>query len=89
MGEVVERIALSIASADAEQMHWGRKIMPLEVARALARAALEALREPTEEMCQAGYDAMDANDKPCLNADVCWPAMIDAALAEPSSSGEG
>ena len=45
-----------------------------------ARAALEAMREPTPEMLAAFVDG----DDPGYTAD--WQAMIDAALTEPSSS---
>jgi len=42
-----------------------------------ARAAIEAMREPTGEM-------LDAGDAACAGANErVWPAMIDAALAEP------
>lgn len=45
-----------------------------------ARAAVEAMREPTSSMVEAGrWPAED--DGPVA----CWKAMIDAALAEPST----
>lgn len=45
-----------------------------------ARAAIEAMREPTEAMLDAGYGA-----EPTGAALVApWEAMIDAALAEQS-----
>lgn len=61
-----------------------------------ADAALDAMREPTEAMCDAGVDRIDANTR-CdvsnswLSVDVeiddeapqeCWQAMIDAARNE-------
>ena len=47
--------------------------------REQARAAIAGLREPTEAMCEAGDDAVDA---PTHRARYVWPAMIDAALAD-------
>lgn len=47
-----------------------------------ARAAIEAMREPTPAIVDAGFDFMDA-----YRADIaayareCWQAMIDAALS--------
>jgi len=40
----------------------------------LVRAALEALREPTNEMVAAGYNAVPYGSLQC------WRAMIDEAL---------
>ncbi len=45
--------------------------------RALARAAIEAMREPTEAMIDAGAIYAD-----CNGAHGAWQAMIDAALKE-------
>lgn len=42
--EQIEVVALSIAAADADQMSWGRNIMPLGVARRLARATLTTIQ---------------------------------------------
>lgn len=44
--------------------------------RTYARAAIEAMREPTELMFNAGHDCAG------FGVDDGWPAMIDAALAE-------
>lgn len=46
---------------------------------ALARATIEAMREPTKEMLEAGWEH---TDDPCWREDVAeaWRAMIDAAL---------
>lgn len=57
--------------------------------RVLARAAIEAMREPTEAMAGAPYDAnvrilTEAGAEPILDdaAREVWQAMIDAALQE-------
>jgi len=49
----------------------------------IARAVLEAIREPSEVMAKAGTDTLPAFEAP-LQADAsdCWQAMIDAALGE-------
>jgi hypothetical protein len=46
---------------------------------ALARAAIEAMREPTKEMGEAGFETLKWGESP---SDVVWQAMIDAALKE-------
>lgn len=43
-----------------------------------ARAAIEAMREPTEAMVKSGQTKCDDY----LDAAECWAAMIDAALSE-------
>lgn len=52
-----------------------------------ARAAIEAMREPTEAMESAGWDSYDRNDG-WSGPQYCWQAMVDAALS-PSPAGEG
>jgi hypothetical protein len=49
---------------------------------ALARAAIAAMREPTEKMVRAGEKEFIASDVACCMepAEDCWQAMIDAAL---------
>lgn len=49
-----------------------------------ARAAIAAMREPTEAMAAAGSEAADEQDKYfCYDASpMVWRDMIDAALAE-------
>lgn len=80
MSEMVERVAGAIydAAGDCDQE------MNLAAARALARAAIAAMREPTEAMKAAGGFAymerggMNARD----GSDDIWRAMIDAALKQ-------
>lgn len=43
-----------------------------------ARTAIEAMREPTKPMYAAAYAAF----VPASDAQACWQAMTDAALAE-------
>ncbi len=55
------------------------------VAKAMARAAIEALDEPTEAMCEAGIGsgACDSSDNIPARPEEVWRAMIAAALADP------
>lgn len=51
-----------------------------EVIQALGRAAIEAMREPSPEMVDAGDEA-DPSGYGVVKE--VWPAMIDAALEPP------
>jgi hypothetical protein len=48
--------------------------------RTLARAAIEAMREPTPRMEAAGFSSLHDVQSPHGSPDGCWIAMIDAAL---------
>lgn len=56
--------------------------------RRIARAAIEAMREPTEAVCEVGRSVEVAGDEANRPigwvADRVWSAMIDAALIEPN-----
>lgn len=75
MSEMVERVAKAI---------WSVPMCGIEDARgsddeiivAMARAAIEAMREPTRPMYEAANDAL----VPTWDAKACWHSMIDAAL---------
>lgn len=49
-----------------------------------ARAVIESLREPSEEMMMAGAGAIDDGETPGVRtaAELCWTAMLDAILKE-------
>lgn len=53
-------------------------------ARLAARAAIEAMREPTEEMVAAGFGAVYDIHSERGTADGVWVAKTDAALKAPS-----
>lgn len=79
MTGMVERVARAIAGVPDGHLdeRWLRK----------ARAAIEAMREPTTGMCAAGGDMIWArinNDQNgCTShAILSWRAMIDEALKE-------
>jgi hypothetical protein len=80
MSEMIERVALAIDGAmfDSVQMPCGER------QAFVARAAIEAMREPTNAMHKAGNDKMDsmvAGDGDAFCEHV-WRLMIDAALSE-------
>lgn len=69
MSEMIERVALAISgSNDPANI--------LTIHRDRAKAAIEAMREPTKAMVSAGYDEADGSH---LWREV-WKAMIDEAL---------
>ena len=77
--EMIERVAKAIWDS-TEVYDWAEadKIIRGLVVRS-ARAAIQAMREPTDEMVKAGMPAKDAC--PQGVADIYW-SMIGAALGE-------
>lgn len=51
---------------------------------ALARAAIEAMREPTEAMRYGGYEGLGTEASRFAQPEHVWYAMIDAALGTPN-----
>lgn len=77
MTNMIERVAQAILAKDPEGM------FSIHCARVYAKAAIAAMREPTEAMVEAGYyDAMAEDAK------ATFTAMIDAAL-ERSTKPDG
>jgi hypothetical protein len=73
MTDLVKRVARAIAKA-ANPMPWD--MLDEDAVRSYhlqARAAIAAMREPTEAMIEAVPDVMTASE--------AWQAMIDAALS--------
>lgn len=89
MSEMVEKVAAAICESlfgpyDATALGAGTS--PSAQSAKAARAAIEAMREPTESMKEAG-DAIilgDVEDKVIgsFTAEKTWVAMIDLALSE-------
>jgi hypothetical protein len=88
MSEMVERVVEAIASSGATDPMWDD-----ETVRMVARAAIAAMREPTEEMKRAGFEnsphdvggCSDQISKEDWREEICpeiYQAMIDAALKE-------
>jgi hypothetical protein len=72
MSEMVDRVAAAIRESEA--YWWNRDDEPDDgLAETLARAAIEAMREPTLAVLEAGPS------EPYMDIDV-WRAMIDEAL---------
>ena len=70
---MVERVGRAIANADMEDyMEFFQRY------DAMARAAIEALREPTEAMVKSG-SAIHCQE---YEAPIIWQDMIDAALGQ-------
>jgi hypothetical protein len=69
MSEMIERVAQAI-----DLSHWAVSNPP--TSRELARAAIEAMREPTEAMQRE----MDDGGMGRLSQESFWNRMIDAAL---------
>jgi len=91
MSEMIERVARAIAKADARPYEDAPNLF-----RGKARAAIEAMREPTNAQLEAaedivvGYDDFATGDGniylgipsyPQKARDV-WAALVDAALKE-------
>lgn len=79
MSEMIERVAKAIL--DKMDLTDGLNITS---ATTYAKAAIEAMREPTEEMINAeteqGKVHWDYSCQICGGAKFAWQAMIDAAL---------
>ncbi len=81
---MIERVAKAIEGANitsSDGSHSMKFSTPWEIAdnyRRIARAAIEAMREPTEKMVDTGNECCDY----FKHARQTWGAMIDAALSE-------
>ena len=86
MSEMVERVVRAIALADLDEETQAAvdidKHMQFVAAHyeELARAAIAAMEEPTEEMLREGQRAMIAADLE-WRANACYQAAIRAALS--------
>jgi hypothetical protein len=69
MSDMVERVASRIQEALMD-IACGESDSP--VYEYIARAAIDAMREPTERMVEAAWK--------CQAVEQIWPAMIDEAL---------
>lgn len=87
MSEMIERVAKVIADA---RVAWERPSGDLWAY--VARAAVEAMREPTAEMIRDGMIAcatsIEGQTATRLQAERCYRAMIDTALSARSAGVE-
>lgn len=77
MSEMVERVARALANEE------GYAYDPVPYNRR-ARAAIEAMREPTDAMVDAGGWLGGENGVGDSSARVVWTGMIEAALVKPT-----
>lgn len=87
MSEIVERVKRAIIEADNTD---GGREDGISYER-MARAAIEVMRETTDEISGAGGAVIgrefdDDSRFPCVVAVMAWQAMIDAALAADTTS---
>jgi len=68
---MIEKVARAIEKAELGN-NW----------EAQARAAIEAMREPTEEMAQRGGAHLGLSPRDRFSMKAAWKKMIDAALNE-------
>lgn len=72
MSEMIERVAKAIMSEESPDS--------LDQYSAMARAAIEAMREPSRAMVEAMSKTVGENRDPAPTA-AAWYAMIDVALS--------
>jgi len=78
MSEMVERVAKAIHQERfGGKLIWGHYPDSEKACLEEARAAVEAMREPTESMISKGYDHVDYGG---AHIESAWRAMVDEAL---------
>lgn len=85
MNEWIDRVARAIQASRGPRETWDHvSDQTRDLRRSDARAAIAAMREPSETMVVDGFEAMKGDWQMCRDAadDArrCWAAMIDAAL---------
>jgi hypothetical protein len=79
MSEPIERVAKAIYCTEYAEEYWPPSPDELDLVRSQARAAIPAMREPTDEMITAGGVAIILSDPKATAADMaydCWQAMV-------------
>lgn len=76
MNEMIERVAKAIETELEAAQAWGTA--PLQ--RDLARAAIEAMREPTQDMVRASGPDPHGGGHTARDAEDIYTSMIDAAM---------
>lgn len=82
MPDMIERVAVAMYDVTAHPGTW--LIAPSVIRgywRERARAAVAAMRDPTDLMVREGDVEVCSNDVPDCLAGAVWRAMIDAALS--------
>ena len=75
MTDMIERVARAMCSADGGSLE-----VDVHHYRDMSRAAIEAMREPTDAMLE--FRLFFGSGEACQWAPHVWRAMIDAALGE-------
>jgi hypothetical protein len=81
MSEMIDRVAVALIDADPTML--GHHETHIEAKRKAARAAIEAMREPTGDMKSAGRLRAEHDSVASI-----WRAMIGAALAEVATTAK-
>ena len=89
--DIIERAARAVR--DARSLPGTKPVATLsDVDRRVARAVLQAIRDPSEAMDEKGQEVCNAAylevDEVPADAHFVWQAMIDAALRDTRLSGE-
>lgn len=81
--EVARAIDPEAWPADRYSAHWGIRTVRREASIVAARAAIEAMRQPTPDMYHAAVMThVHENGGIEHSPDLSWKAMIDAILSE-------
>jgi len=91
MSEMIERVARAIEDALTKEVaaiggymdSGGAQVVTVEASidlSVIARAAIEAMRRPTEAMTDAGIEASVLEGAPHHTGAAAWDSMIDKAL---------
>lgn len=81
---MIEKMAAAMEIVNEQS----RGLRYTELMQAMAKAALEAMKEPTEKMKTAFYQTYNQSTR-IGPFDESWKALIEAALSEPPSPQEG
>lgn len=80
---MIERVALALLRTAEWSSFWS-----IVEARAMARAAIQVMRDPTDAMMADGAETLPDYEPGTHDAALCWRAMIDAALSEDGATAD-
>lgn len=83
MSEIIERVAEAMYNRHAGKDDTWQSLNSFWRKTYLekARAAIEAMREPTGNMIETGSEACQHLNSRWENSNECWKAMVDEALS--------
>lgn len=85
MSEMVERVAEAMKAHDYGDLPWAKLSADYrEQLEDYARAAIEAMREPTPQMIMAAFETGIPHETNVPDMERWYAAMIDAALKKPA-----